>query len=91
MAEGVAVEAGLPLTGQGEVDGQIADGVGGRARRLAAGWVRKSPDGQLDVVRELLVQFLSGGGGRRRQPDRERRLLPSSTSGMGYCIKVPGC
>jgi hypothetical protein len=36
---------------------QVADG---RARRLAAGRVRKSPDGQLDVVRERLVQFLSG-------------------------------
>jgi hypothetical protein len=35
---------------------------------------RKSPDGQLDVVPELLVQFLSGGGGPGRQPDRERRL-----------------
>ena len=42
MAEGVAVEAGLPLTGQGEVGGQIADGVGGlgatsSAKRAGAG------------------------------------------------------
>ena len=47
---------------------------GGRARRLAAGRVRKSPDGQLDVLPELLVQFRSSGGGPRRQPDREGRL-----------------
>ncbi len=51
---------------------------GGRARWLAAGWVGKSPDGQLDVVPELLVQFFSGGGGPRRQPDREGGCLPSS-------------
>jgi hypothetical protein len=29
VAEGVAGEAGLPLTGQGEAGGQIADRVGG--------------------------------------------------------------
>jgi len=46
----------------------------GRARRLAAGRVGKSPDDQLDVVSELLVQFLSGGRGPGRQPDREGRL-----------------
>jgi hypothetical protein len=33
-----------------------------------------SPDGQLDVVPELLVQFFSGGGGPWRQPDGEGRL-----------------
>ena len=56
-----------------------------------SGRVGQSPDGQLDVVPELPVQFLCGGGGPGLQPDLEGGWRLSSTSGMGYCIRGPGC
>jgi len=84
VAQQQAVPQGVPGADRGGA-GQLGDDLvrveqvcgragGGRARRLAAGRVRESPDGQLDVVPELPVQFLRGGGGPGRQPDRERRL-----------------
>lgn len=76
ISPGSSRSAGGPATG----------GCGG-----AAGWVGKSPDGQLDVVPELLVQFLRGVGGPGASRIVKGGRMPSSTSGMGYCIKVPGC
>jgi len=45
----------------------------------------KSPDGQLDVLLELLVQFLGGGGGPGR-----RRVLLDEVDGVKKARRLVG-
>ena len=59
VAEGVTVEAGLPLTGQGEVGGQIADGVGG----LGATTVAAQGDDEVPRFEDVDVRVAMGGVG----------------------------
>ena len=59
VAEGVTVEAGLPLTGQGEVGGQIADGIGG----LGATAVAAQGDDEAPRFEDVDVGVAMGGVG----------------------------
>ena len=78
VAEGVAVEAGLPLTGQGEVGGQIADGVGS----LRATTVAAQGDDEAPRFEDVDIGMAMGGVGvgAQRRVCQERMRTSGSRS-----------